>query len=102
MGRNWISTSAGEIPNTERTGWAIDGPVKSVPGTCRRFGHGDHMRGMTDEMTIGQRVAFYRRRRGLSQEVLAGLVGKTVEWLRKVENNRAELDRLSVLKDLAN
>jgi len=52
-------------------------------------------------MTIGQRIAFYRRRRGLSQEVLAGLVGKTVEWLRKVENNRAELDRLSVLKALA-
>jgi transcriptional regulator with XRE-family HTH domain len=58
------------------------------------------MRGMTDEMTIGQRVAFYRRRRGLSQEVLAGLVGKTVEWLRKVENNRAELDRLSVIRNL--
>lgn len=52
-------------------------------------------------MTIGQRVAFYRRRRGLSQEVLAGLVGKTVEWLRKVENNRAELDRLSVMRSLA-
>ena len=56
---------------------------------------------MTDDMTIGQRVAFYRRRRGLSQEVLAGLVGKTVEWLRKVENNRAELDRLSVIRSLA-
>ncbi|NUT36771.1 MAG: helix-turn-helix transcriptional regulator [Hamadaea sp.] len=53
-------------------------------------------------MTIGQRVAFYRRRRGLSQEVLAGLVGRTVEWLRKVENNRAELDRLSVIRSLAN
>ncbi|WP_170318782.1 helix-turn-helix domain-containing protein [Allorhizocola rhizosphaerae] len=56
---------------------------------------------MTDELTIGQRVAFYRRRRGLSQEVLAGLVGRTVEWLRKVENNRAELDRLSVIRNLA-
>lgn len=52
-------------------------------------------------MTIGQRVAFYRRRRGLSQEVLAGLVGKTAEWLRKVENNRAELDRLSVIRAVA-
>src|SRR3954453_6405036 len=46
---------------------------------------GDVVRGMTDDMTIGRRVAFYRRRRGLSQEVLAGLVGKTAEWLRKVE-----------------
>src|SRR2546421_9030480 len=53
---------------------------------------------MTDDMTIGRRVAFYRRRRGLSQEVLAGLIGKTAEWLRKVETNRAELDRLSVIR----
>ena len=59
------------------------------------------MRGMTDHMTIGQRVAFYRRRHGLSQEVLAGLVGKTAEWLRKVETNRAELDRLSVIRSIA-
>jgi transcriptional regulator with XRE-family HTH domain len=56
---------------------------------------------MTDEMTLGQRVALYRRRRGLSQEVLAGLVGKTAEWLRKVETNRAELDRLSVIRSIA-
>ncbi|MFI5834870.1 helix-turn-helix domain-containing protein [Micromonospora sp. NPDC051300] len=56
---------------------------------------------MTDDMTIGQRVAFYRRRRGLSQEVLAGLVGKTQEWLRKVETNRADLDRLSVIRAIA-
>ncbi|MGN9912668.1 helix-turn-helix domain-containing protein [Phytohabitans sp. LJ34] len=56
---------------------------------------------MTDDMTIGQRVAFYRRRRGISQDVLAGLVGKTAEWLRKVENNRAELDRLSVIRGIA-
>ena len=59
------------------------------------------MRGTTDAMTIGERVAFYRPRRGLSQEILAGLVGKTAEWLRKVENNRAELDRLSVIRALA-
>lgn len=59
------------------------------------------MRGMTDDMTIGQRVAFYRTRRGMSQEVLAGLVGKTEEWLRKIENDRAPLDRLSVIRSLA-
>lgn len=59
------------------------------------------MRGMTDDMTTGQRVSFYRRRRGMSQEVLAGLVGKTNEWLRKVETNRSELDRLSVIRAVA-
>jgi len=56
---------------------------------------------MTNAMTIGERVAWYRRRRGMSQEVLAGLVGRTTDWLSKVENNRIDLDRLSVIKLLA-
>ncbi|MGH3614604.1 MAG: helix-turn-helix domain-containing protein [Pseudonocardia sp.] len=59
------------------------------------------MRGMTYSITIGERVALHRRRRGLSQEVLAGLVGRTEDWLSKIENNRAELDRLSVISKLA-
>lgn len=49
------------------------------------------MRGMTEMMTIGERVAFYHRRRGMAQVVLAGLVGRTEDWLSKVENNRIEL-----------
>ncbi|WP_229398578.1 helix-turn-helix domain-containing protein [Micromonospora okii] len=56
---------------------------------------------MTNHLTIGERVAWYRYRRGLSQEVLAGLVGRTADWLGKIENNRIELDRLSVIKSLA-
>jgi transcriptional regulator with XRE-family HTH domain len=59
------------------------------------------MRGMTDHLTIGQRVAWYRQRRGYSQEALANLVGRTADWLSKVENGRAELDRLSVIRLLA-
>jgi transcriptional regulator with XRE-family HTH domain len=59
------------------------------------------MRGMTENLTIGERVAWYRRRRGLSQEVLAGLVGRSADWLQKAENNRIELDRLSVIRLLA-
>lgn len=59
------------------------------------------MRGMTDSMTVGERVGWYRRRRGLTQEVLAGLVGRTVDWLGKVENGRTPLDRLSVIQELA-
>ncbi|MFE1405205.1 helix-turn-helix domain-containing protein [Streptomyces sp. NPDC058770] len=56
---------------------------------------------MTEHLTTGERVAWYRRRRGLSQEVLAGLVGRTTDWLSKAENNRIELDRLSVITSLA-
>lgn len=59
------------------------------------------MRGMTQQLTIGERVAWYRHRRGMSQEVVAGLVGRTADWLGKAENNRIELDRLSVIRALA-
>lgn len=59
------------------------------------------MRGMTEKMTIGERIAFYRRRRGQSQLVLAGLVGRTEDWLSRVENNKIELDRLSVIRRIA-
>ncbi|GAA2190720.1 helix-turn-helix transcriptional regulator [Micromonospora lupini] len=59
------------------------------------------MRGRTNNLTIGERVAWYRYRRGLSQEVLAGLIGRTADWLGKIENNRIELDRLSVITSLA-
>lgn len=59
------------------------------------------MRGMTESLTIGERVAWYRRRRGMSQEVLSGLVGRTEDWLQKAENNRIQLDRLSLIRSLA-
>lgn len=35
------------------------------------------MRGAGEELSVGKRVSFYRRRRGLSQAVLAGLMGKS-------------------------
>lgn len=59
------------------------------------------MRGAGDELTINQRVAFYRKKRGLTQAALAELVGKTEVWLRFIESERRELDRLSVIRDLA-
>ncbi|CAM3695111.1 transcriptional regulator [Nocardiopsis rhodophaea] len=52
-------------------------------------------------LSPGQRVAWYRVRRGMSQEVLAGLIGRTADWLGKIENDRAPLDRLSVIRSLA-
>lgn len=59
------------------------------------------MRGLGEDLTIGERVSWYRRRRGLSQVVFAGLVGRTVDWVSKIENGRARLDRLSVLATIA-
>jgi transcriptional regulator with XRE-family HTH domain len=59
------------------------------------------MRGAGDQFSIGERIAFYRRRRGLPQAVLANLVGRTEDWLSKIERGEREIRRLDVLVDLA-
>src|SRR6266516_4117563 len=50
---------------------------------------------------LGPRIAAYRRRRGLSQAALAGLVGRSESWLSQVERGIKSVDRLSVLLDMA-
>jgi transcriptional regulator with XRE-family HTH domain len=40
------------------------------------------MRGAGDELSVGERIAFYRRRRQLTQADLAALVGRSEEWVR--------------------
>jgi transcriptional regulator with XRE-family HTH domain len=51
--------------------------------------------------TAGQRIARARRRRGLSQAVLAGLVGRSESWLSQVERGRRGIDSHSALTRLA-
>lgn len=50
---------------------------------------------------IGRRIAAYRRRHGISQTALAGLVGRSESWLGQVERGIRTVDRFSVLVDLA-
>jgi transcriptional regulator with XRE-family HTH domain len=52
-------------------------------------------------MTVGERIAFYRQRRDLTQAVLAGMVGKSEDWLSKIERGERQARRLDVLADLA-
>lgn len=59
------------------------------------------MRGAGDQMTVGERIKFYRRRRGLTQEVLANLVGRKVDWLSKIERGERDIRRLDVISDVA-
>jgi transcriptional regulator with XRE-family HTH domain len=51
---------------------------------------------------FGERVAFYRRRLGLSQVELARIVDRSESWLSQVERGARSVDRLSVLSELAN
>jgi transcriptional regulator with XRE-family HTH domain len=49
----------------------------------------------------GQRIARARRRRGLSQAVVAGLVGRSESWLSQVERGVRPVDSHAVLTRLA-
>lgn len=51
--------------------------------------------------SVGRRIATYRRRRGLSQAALAGLVGRSESWLSQVERGIRSVDRMTVLLDLS-
>ncbi len=54
-----------------------------------------------DGLGRGQRIARARRRRGLSQAALAGLVGRSESWLSQVERGLREVDSHSILTSLA-
>jgi transcriptional regulator with XRE-family HTH domain len=51
----------------------------------------------SDREAAGQRIARARRRRGLSQAVLAGLIGRSESWLSQVERGKRGVDSHSVL-----
>jgi transcriptional regulator with XRE-family HTH domain len=55
----------------------------------------------SEREAAGQRIARARRRRGLSQAVLAGLVGRSESWLSQVERGKRSVDSHSVLVRLA-
>ena len=56
---------------------------------------------MNEDTPVGQRIAYWRNRRGLTQEVLAGLVGRSASWLQKVEYGERVMDSVSMLMALA-
>lgn len=60
----------------------------------------DRIEAMTD-LEVGPRIGRWRRRRGLSQVALAGLVGRSESWLSQVERGVRGVDSVAVLRDLA-
>ncbi|MBU7598942.1 helix-turn-helix domain-containing protein [Streptomyces sp. P38-E01] len=47
--------------------------------------------------SVGQRVKWLRERRGMSQKTLGDFVGRTENWVYKIEHGRMPVDRLPVL-----
>ncbi|MEV4725534.1 helix-turn-helix domain-containing protein [Micromonospora humida] len=52
-------------------------------------------------LPVGRRVAHWRGRRGLSQQVFADRLGKSKSWVGKVERGVRMLDKVSTLQDIA-
>ncbi|WP_432586820.1 helix-turn-helix transcriptional regulator [Streptomyces sp. HD1123-B1] len=48
-------------------------------------------------LTIGQRIKYFRERRGLTQKALGELVCRSENWQYKVEHDQIPLDRISTL-----
>lgn len=51
--------------------------------------------------SLGERIAFHRKRRGLSQVELSRLVNRSESWVSQVERGARHVDRLSVLAQVA-
>ncbi|MGH8895763.1 MAG: helix-turn-helix domain-containing protein [Egibacteraceae bacterium] len=56
----------------------------------------------TPDAPVGQRIAYWRHRRGLTQQVLAGLVGRSVPWLSLIERGDRTVEKIADLLALAN
>ncbi|MDX5461864.1 helix-turn-helix domain-containing protein [Micromonospora tulbaghiae] len=54
-----------------------------------------------DELPTGRRVAYWRSRRKMSQQVFADRLGKSKSWVDKVERGVRRLDKFSVLYEIA-
>ncbi|MBF6082617.1 helix-turn-helix transcriptional regulator [Nocardia cyriacigeorgica] len=54
-----------------------------------------------EDAPIGLRIKRLRERVGMSRTVLAGLVGRSTEWLKAVENGRLQPPRLPMLLRIA-
>ncbi|MEO5877547.1 MAG: helix-turn-helix transcriptional regulator [Streptosporangiaceae bacterium] len=52
-------------------------------------------------LSVGERIKFFRTRRGMSREVLGGLVGKSARWVKAVETGQMQQPKLPTLISLA-
>ncbi|MEU8261452.1 helix-turn-helix domain-containing protein [Micromonospora sp. NPDC048999] len=53
-------------------------------------------------LPIGRRVAYWRGRRKMSQQVFADRLGKSKSWVDKIERGARSLDKVSTIQDISN
>lgn len=55
----------------------------------------------SETQPMGRRVAYWRHRRGMSQQVFADQIGKSKSWVDKIERGVRRLDKYSVITEIA-
>lgn len=55
----------------------------------------------TEPIAFGQRMKILRTRKGMTREVLAGLLGKSTEWVKALENGRMQIPRFDTVLAIA-
>ncbi|MEV6258102.1 helix-turn-helix transcriptional regulator [Nocardia sp. NPDC051911] len=53
------------------------------------------------EASVGMRIKWLRERAGMSRPVLAGLVGRSAEWIKAIESGRLQPPKLPMLLKIA-
>ncbi len=53
------------------------------------------------QKALGRKIAFHRKRRGLSQKEFAALIDRSEAWVSQVERGVRRVDRMSVLENVA-
>jgi transcriptional regulator with XRE-family HTH domain/tetratricopeptide (TPR) repeat protein len=56
---------------------------------------------MSDARTVGENIAYHRKRLGLSQVEFAAAIGRSESWVSQVERGVRGIDRVSVLQTVA-
>lgn len=54
-----------------------------------------------EPIAFGQRLKILRTRKGMTREVLAGLLGKSTEWVKALENGRMQIPRFDTVMAIA-
>lgn len=54
-----------------------------------------------EPIAFGQRLQILRTRRGMTREVLAGLLGKSGSWVKQIENGRLQAPKLNAILAIA-
>lgn len=62
---------------------------------------GTHLTPDPEPIRFGQRLQLLRTRRGMTREVLGGLVGRSTEWVKAIEKGRMKAPALDVVLALA-